>query len=117
SERLGICGPEPPVRPQLPLFPSLVDETPDVRRRQIGVAEAGVAHEVAWVGWASILLEIGGCCDEIAAHATKPPRPQRGIRQRGDAQGGVEALPDQVDELIAQMKIDRNFRVLGKKLR
>ena len=76
-----------------------------------------MVHEVARMGGAPVALEIGRGGDEVTAHATQPPRPQGGIGQCGDAQSGIEPCADQVDQLIAQMQIDRNARVFGKKLR
>ena len=76
-----------------------------------------MVHEVAWMGGAPVALEIGRGGDEVAADIAQPPRPQGGIRQRRDAQGGIESGADEVDQLIAQMQIDRNVRVFGKKLR
>ena len=70
-------------------------------------------------GWdgAPVALEIGRGGDEVATDIAQPPRPQGGIRQRRDAQGGIEPGADEIDQLVAQMQIDRNVRVFGKKLR
>ena len=74
-------------------------------------------HEVAWMGRAPMALEIGRSGNEIAVDIAEPPRPQRGIGQRRDAQGGIEAGADQIDHLVAQMQIDRDIRIFGQKLR
>ena len=95
SERIGVVGPQRTSRPHLDLFAFLADEPPNIWRRQIGVAEAGMIHKIAGVGRTPMALEIAWRRHEIAAHVAQPPRPQGGIRQRGNAQRDGAAIADE----------------------
>ncbi len=104
-------------RTHVGLLARRVGVVPDVRRREIGVAEASVLGELHRMRRPPVLLQIGGRCDGVARHAAEPPRDQRGIRQPRDAQAGVKPLADQIDRGVAQMQVDRHFRIGRQKLR
>ena len=74
-------------------------------------------HKIAGVGRTPMALEIAWRRHEIAAHVAQPPRPQGGIRQRGNAQSCIETGTNQIDHRVAQMQVDGNLRVFCKELR
>src|SRR5437868_3498898 len=55
--------------------------------------------------------EIIRCADQQSPDLTEAPRHHGRIRKGGNAQRQIEAAADQLDRLIAQMQVDRDFRI------
>ena len=55
--------------------------------------------------------------DEMARDWREDPRQQRGIGEGGDADRCVISFPNQIDVVIAEMKVDGYVRILREKLR
>ncbi len=61
-----------------------------------------------------MLLEIGGCGADHAVVRGDLARDQRGILQLADADGEVEALADDVDEIVGELHIELDVGIAGE---
>jgi hypothetical protein len=88
-----------------------MDKSPDLGRGQVGVTETIVVGELSRMGRATAPVEICRCADDKSPNLAEPPRDHAGIRQSGDPQRHVEPAADEVENFVAEMEIDRYFRV------
>jgi hypothetical protein len=74
-----------------------------------------MGFEVARVSRPSAALEIGGRSHKRPPHRAKPTRSQAGILQGRDPQRQVETIADQINPLVAQVKVDLDLGVSAQK--
>ena len=55
--------------------------------------------------------------DQMARHGRQGPGDQRRVGEGGDADCRIIALANEIDEVIAEMKVDGDVRILRQKLR
>ena len=116
QHRVAIVNPERSEWTYRSCFSCRVAEVPGLARRR-DVGDASVLRKTERVRRATVFGKITRRGDEMARDWREDPRQQRGIGEGGDADRCVISFPNQIDVVIAEMKVDGYVRILREKLR
>ena len=67
--------------------------------------------QIGWLTRHAVSNQIGRAGDDHAAHFAETDADQAGVGQLTDADGAVDVFIDQIDQPVAQVEIDPDFRV------